>query len=79
MRTSTRSSSGREEPRDAIEAVATALDRDRSYVVNEALATHIETHQWHVEHIRRGLREAEDGKFVPDAEAKKVIDRLRRG
>jgi predicted transcriptional regulator len=67
-----------EETRGALDAIATALDRDRSYIVNEALATYIETHQWQIEHIRRGLREAEAGKFVADAEAKKVIDRLRR-
>jgi len=67
-----------EETRGALDAIATALDRDRSYVVNEALAMYIETHQWQIEHIRRGLREAEAGKFIPDAQAKKVIDRLRR-
>jgi predicted transcriptional regulator len=67
-----------EETRGALDAIATALERDRSYVINEALATYIETHQWHIEHIRRGLREAEAGKFVPDAAAKKIINRLRR-
>ena len=68
-----------QEMRDALDAIATALDRDRSHVVNEAPAGHIETHQWQVEHIRRGLREAEAGKFIPDAQARNVIDRLRRG
>ena len=67
------------ETRDALDAIATALDRDRSYVVNEALASYIETHQWQVEHIRRGLREAQAGKFVPGAQVRKAIDRLRRG
>lgn len=67
-----------EETRGALDTIATALDRDRSYVVNEALATYIETHQWQIKHIRRGLREAESGKFIPDAQAKKVIDGLRR-
>jgi predicted transcriptional regulator len=67
------------EMRDALGAIATALDRDRSHVVNEARATYIETYQWHVEHIRRGLRDAEAGKFVPDAQAKEFIDRLRHG
>ena len=66
------------ETRDTLDAIATALDRDRNYVVNEALATYIETHQWQIEHIRRGLREAEAGKFVPGAQTKKTIDRLRR-
>lgn len=66
------------ETRKALDAIAEALDRDRSHVVNDALAAYVETHRWQVEHIRRGLREAEAGKFVAERDVKKVIARLRR-
>jgi predicted transcriptional regulator len=66
------------EIRGALDSLATALDRDRSYVINEALAAYIEMHSWQVEHIRQGLREAEAGNFVNDREVKRVINRLRR-
>lgn len=66
------------ETREALDAIAEALDRDRSHVVNEALAAYVETHRWQVDHIRKGLREAESGKFVSGAGVKKVIARLRR-
>jgi predicted transcriptional regulator len=66
-----------DETREALEAIATSLDRDRSYVVNQALNAYVETHRWQVEHIRQGLREANAGKFVSEAEVKKVMDRLR--
>jgi len=66
------------EIRGALDSLATALDRDRSYVINEALAAYIEMHRWQVEHIRQGLREAEAGNFVNDREVKRVINRLRR-
>jgi predicted transcriptional regulator len=66
-----------DETRAALEAIATALDRDRTYVVNEALSAYVETHRWQVEHIRQGLREADAGKFASKAELKKVMDRLR--
>ena len=66
------------EMRQALDAIAATLDRDRSYVVNEALAAYVELHQWQAAHIRQGLREAEAGKFVPDSAASEVIDRLRR-
>src|SRR2546428_10292142 len=46
------------ETRDALDAIAASLDRDRSFVVNEALAAYIDTHRWQVEHIQHGLREA---------------------
>ncbi len=66
------------ETRSALDAIATALDRDRSYVVNEALAAYVETHRWQIEHIRQGLREAEARKFASEAEVQKVLHRLRR-
>jgi len=67
------------ETRDALDAIAATLDRDRSYVVNQALAAYVETHhRWQVEHIRQGLREANAGKFASKASVNKVIARLRR-
>jgi predicted transcriptional regulator len=66
------------ETRKALDAIAEALDRDRSHVVNDALAAYVETHRWQAEHIREGLREAEAGKFVGDKDVKKVLARLRR-
>jgi predicted transcriptional regulator len=66
------------ETKDAMDTIAAMLDRDRSYVVKEALAAYVETHQWQIEHIRRGLREANAGKFVPERTMKRAIERLRR-
>ncbi len=66
------------ETREALDAIAEVLERDRSHVVNEALAAYVETHRWQVEHIRQGLREAEAGKFVAEATVKKTLARLRR-
>ena len=66
------------EMRTALDSLATALDRDRSYVIKEALSAYIETHRWQVEHIRQGLREAEAGQFVDERDVKRVVQRLRR-
>lgn len=61
-----------------LDGIAAALERDRSYVVNEALKAYIDVHQWQIDHIRQGLREANAGKFASDAEVKSVTSRLRR-
>ena len=53
------------ETREALDAIAQALDRDRSHVFNEALAAYVDIHQWQVEHIRQGLREADSGNTLP--------------
>ncbi|MCE5307845.1 MAG: ribbon-helix-helix protein, CopG family [Acidobacteriales bacterium] len=67
-----------EETRAALDAIAAALDRDRSYIVNEALDAYIEMHQWQIEHIQRGLADARTGRFVPDTQVNTTLDRLRR-
>ena len=61
-----------------LDGIATALERDRSYIVNEALKAYIDVHQWQINHIRQGLREASAGKFASEDEVKKAISRLRR-
>jgi predicted transcriptional regulator len=61
--------------RAAVDALAAALDRDRSAVINEAIEAYLELHQWQIEHIKRGLAEAESGvEGVPHGA---VFDRLR--
>jgi predicted transcriptional regulator len=64
--------------RKELDGIAAALDRDRSYVVNEALKAYIDVHQWQIEHIQQGLREANAGKFASAGKVKRVITRLRR-
>ena len=49
--------------RDALDAIATALDRDRSYSVNDALARNLDMHRWQIEHIPQG---ADDRPLPPD-------------
>jgi predicted transcriptional regulator len=66
------------ETREALDAIAASLDRDRSFVVKEALSAYVDTHRWQVDHIRQGLREAEAGRFASPAEVKRAISRLRR-
>ena len=64
--------------RKDLDGIAAVLERDRSHVVNEALKAYIDIHQWQIEHIRQGLREAEAGKFASPGEVKRVIGALRR-
>jgi predicted transcriptional regulator len=64
------------ETRKALDAIAQSLHRNRSYIVNDALAAYVET--WQTEHIRQGLHEADAGRFVGTKDVKKVLARLRR-
>jgi predicted transcriptional regulator len=61
-----------------LDAIAAARDRDRSYLVKEALREYLEIQKWQIEHIRQGVREADAGNFVSEAKMKRTIARLTR-
>lgn len=60
----------------ALDAVASALDRDRSQVLNEAIEAYLDLHQWQAQHIREGLRQADAGEFATDDEMNILFFRL---
>jgi predicted transcriptional regulator len=66
------------ETRQTLDDIAAILDRDRSHVINEALAAYIDVHQWQVAHIRQGLRQADAGEFASEAEVERAFAKLRR-
>jgi predicted transcriptional regulator len=54
--------------RDALDGLARTLHRDRSYLVNEAVAQYIESQEGWAAHLREGLRQADAGE-IASAEA----------
>lgn len=56
------------EQRKELDRLAARLDRDRSYLVNEAVGSYLARLRWEEEHVREGLRQAKAGKFATDAE-----------
>jgi predicted transcriptional regulator len=62
----------------ALDILAADMDRDRSYVLNEAVAAYLGTHCWQVDHIKEGLRQAEAGEFATEAEIAAAFARWRK-
>jgi predicted transcriptional regulator len=63
------------EKRAELDAVAKALDRDRSYVLNEAVGAYLEVHRWQLAHIHESIRQADAGEFAADEEVAAAFDR----
>lgn len=59
----------------ALDTVASALDRDRSYVINEAITAYLDLYQWQMNHIKEGIQQANADEFAPDEEVAKVLRR----
>ncbi len=66
------------EKRDALDALAVTTDRDRSYILNEAISAYLDANEWLIGHIRKGLRQANAGRFASDAELRKAFARWRK-
>ncbi|MBR8833990.1 MAG: CopG family transcriptional regulator [Stigonema ocellatum SAG 48.90 = DSM 106950] len=64
------------EKRAILDAIAAGLDRDRTYVLNEAVELYLEVHDWQVAEIKLGLAEAEAGDFATDQEVQTVFAKL---
>ena len=68
----------RSEAVETLDALAETMDRDRTYLLNEAVERYLELNEYHIKLIKKGLRAAEAGDFVPHAEMKKLIARMKR-
>ena len=66
------------ELQDRLDAIADAIDRPRSWVVNRALEAFVESETWQIEEIKRGLAEADAGEFATDAEVTATFEKWQR-
>ncbi|HYI84656.1 MAG TPA: ribbon-helix-helix protein, CopG family [Acetobacteraceae bacterium] len=65
------------EKRAALDALATATDRDRSSLINDALNAYLAANREQLARIQEGLRQAEAGKFATDDEVAAAYARWR--
>jgi len=63
---------------DTLDALAESMDRDRTYLLNEAVERYLQLNEYHIKLVKKGLRAAEAGDFVPQAEMKKLVAKMRR-
>jgi predicted transcriptional regulator len=63
---------------DALDSLANALDRDRTYLLNEAVTAYLEVQQWQIEQIEKSLKQADAGELVPHKKVKEMAARWRR-
>jgi predicted transcriptional regulator len=63
---------------EALDALAASQDRDRSYLLNQAIDSYLELQQYHIELIEKGIQQADAGDLVDHAEVEKMAARLLR-
>jgi predicted transcriptional regulator len=63
---------------ESLDALAATMDRDRSYLLNEAVERYLELNEYHVQLIEKGLRAAREGQLVSHADVKEMINKIGR-
>ena len=67
-----------EEKIQAIDHLADSMERDRSYLINEAIDQYLEVKRWHAEQIELAIAEADAGKFASAGEVRAAFDTFKR-
>ena len=63
---------------DTLDALASAQDRSRSYLINQAIANYIELHAYQDALVRKGMEEMRKGRVVSHEQVLKGLKRTGR-
>ncbi len=63
---------------EALDGLAASAERDRSYLLNEAVANYLELQEYHARLVTEGLEAVKKGRTMEVAEVRKRIARLAR-
>jgi predicted transcriptional regulator len=62
----------------ALDSLADSMDRDRTYLLGEAVQAYLDVQQWHLEQIQAGVAEAETGDLIEHGKVKALAAKWRR-
>lgn len=65
--------------RAALDAIAAGMERNLTYVLNQAINAYLEMHQWQLQEIQQGIAEADAEDFASEQEVSAVFTRLTNG
>jgi len=61
-----------------LDDLAKSDDRDRSYLIKQAIDGYLRMRQWHIEEIKKAIAEADAGDFASEEEVERMFDELTR-
>lgn len=56
-----------------LDKLAEVEDRDRSYMIKQAVSNFVQLHRWQIEEIERAVKEADAGLFASDKEVEEYF------
>jgi RHH-type transcriptional regulator, rel operon repressor / antitoxin RelB len=63
---------------EALDAVAQHTQRDRTFLLNEAVDAWLDLHHYQEQLVAAGMRDAREGRYVDSAEMRKRLAKLKK-
>ena len=60
-----------------LDALAETMNRDRTYLLNEAVEVYLDVQQWQIEQIKASIRQADEGKLIEHKQVRKMASKWR--
>ena len=67
-----------DETKQRLDAIAQQQNRDRSFIINQAIDYYLSLYDWQIEHIMQGVEQADKQEFASDNEVEKVFDKWKK-
>jgi predicted transcriptional regulator len=61
-----------------LDELARNEERDRSYLIRQAIANYLELRKWQIEEIKQAIKEADTGLFLSEEETATFMEELAR-
>jgi RHH-type transcriptional regulator, rel operon repressor / antitoxin RelB len=62
----------------ALDTIAKAVQRDRTFLLGEAVQYYIHLHEWQLKQIQESIAEADAGRLLDHAQVKNIARKWRR-
>jgi len=63
---------------EMLDAIAAETKRDRTFLLNEAVETWLDLNEYQNRLVAAGMKDAQEGRYVDNAEMRKRLARLRK-
>ena len=64
--------------KEKLDFLASQQNRDRSFIINQALDYYISLYEWQMAHIQKGVKQAENNEFADAREVQAAFDKWKR-
>ena len=61
-----------------LDMLAAQQNRDRSYIINQAIDQFLSLYDWQFAHIEEGVRQAQSNEFADETEVKSAFDKWKK-